>query len=363
MKHMRYLLALWFIAALAGCNLPGQPAAATEGPGAVFTRAAETVAAELTRVALAASPTPNLPTNTFTPVPTNTPAFTSTFTPIPCNLAQFVDDVTIDDYSEVNPGATFNKIWRLRNIGSCTWTTAYKVFFDDNNSMGLPAGYSQPLTMIVPPGQTVDISVNLTAPVANGTYRGDYSLREPGGQKITTFIVIIKVDATPHTVTLTALGGEGGTVNGNAEVFPGDVVGGDSSADFSLQGFASFDISSIPNTAAITLVKVDLVSAGYVIDSAPFVLGCLRLYPQDYGTLDAGDFFGGALASPYVEWCNESQLIAQQADGDLRSLIQSRLGTTRIRVRFQFQTSVDPDGVADAVHLTAPKLIVSYNAP
>jgi peptidoglycan hydrolase-like protein with peptidoglycan-binding domain len=41
---------------------------------------------------------------------------------------------------------------------------------------------SQQLTNgTVAPGQTIDVSVNLTAPAAAGTYKGNWKLREPGG--------------------------------------------------------------------------------------------------------------------------------------------------------------------------------------
>ena len=40
--------------------------------------------------------------------------------------AQFVADVTVPDGTRYDPGATFTKTWRLRNIGTCTWTTSWK---------------------------------------------------------------------------------------------------------------------------------------------------------------------------------------------------------------------------------------------
>src|SRR5512143_3278895 len=40
-----------------------------------------------------------------------------------CDWAQFVADVTVPDGTSYAPGTTFTKTWRLKNIGSCTWTT------------------------------------------------------------------------------------------------------------------------------------------------------------------------------------------------------------------------------------------------
>ena len=51
---------------------------------------------------------------------------------------------------------------------------------DVGDQMGGPA--SQQLTNgTVAPGQTIDVSVDLVAPGSNGTYKGNWKLREPGG--------------------------------------------------------------------------------------------------------------------------------------------------------------------------------------
>jgi hypothetical protein len=65
--------------------------------------------------------TPIIPS--LTPVvPTSTPP--PTLTPVPCDRAAFVADVTVPDGTNFAPGTTFVKTWRLKNNGSCTWTTA-----------------------------------------------------------------------------------------------------------------------------------------------------------------------------------------------------------------------------------------------
>ena len=122
----------------------------------------------------AAPPTLVLPT--FTPPPTAT----ATATALPCDRAAFVTDVTDPDGSDFYPGQTLTKTWRLRNNGTCTWTSGYSLIFDHGDAMGAPA--SQQLTTgTVAPGQSIDVSVNLTAPGAVGTYRGYFRLRNPSG--------------------------------------------------------------------------------------------------------------------------------------------------------------------------------------
>src|SRR5688500_18723466 len=82
---------------------------------------------------------------------------------------------TVPDGTRFNPGATFTKTWRLRNIGTCTWTTAYSMVFQSGEQMGGPA--SVPMPSSVAPGQNVDVSVNLTAPNAAGHYIGYWRFR------------------------------------------------------------------------------------------------------------------------------------------------------------------------------------------
>jgi hypothetical protein len=107
-------------------------------------------------------------------------------------------DVTVPDGTVFTPNQTFTKTWRLKNTGTCSWTPSYSVAFSDGNSMNGPA--TQALTGNVNPGQTVDISVNFTAPAAPGDYKGNYRLRNAAGLLFSNFYVQIKVHAaTPPT--------------------------------------------------------------------------------------------------------------------------------------------------------------------
>src|SRR5690349_5782138 len=54
---------------------------------------------------------------------------TPTVGPAICDKVQFVADVTVPDGTNFPPKATFTKTWRLKNIGSCTWTTSYQIVF------------------------------------------------------------------------------------------------------------------------------------------------------------------------------------------------------------------------------------------
>jgi hypothetical protein len=96
-----------------------------------------------------------------------------------CDSAQFVADVTIPDGTIFNGGTAFTKTWRLRNVGTCTWTTAYALVFSSGEQMGGPSSVNLPYD--VAPGQTVDLSVNLVAPVNPANYRGFWKLMNTSG--------------------------------------------------------------------------------------------------------------------------------------------------------------------------------------
>jgi photosystem II stability/assembly factor-like uncharacterized protein/uncharacterized protein YraI len=91
-----------------------------------------------------------------------------------CDHAQFVSDITVPDGSTFSPGEAFTKTWRLKNIGTCTWTTSYSLVWTGGDPLGSPRSVNIPAT--VAPGQTVDISVSLTAPASSGHYKGLWKL-------------------------------------------------------------------------------------------------------------------------------------------------------------------------------------------
>jgi hypothetical protein len=181
---------------LASCNLPSS-VPATESANAVLTAAAQTVEASLTQAALAnpstlqatATKPAALPTATLAgALPTTLPAATATQN---CDKAEFVTDVTIPDGTDLDPNESFVKTWRLKNIGTCSWTPSYAVVFNSGDAMSGPA--TQALTGNVNPGQTVDISVNLKAPASSGAYKGWWGLRNASGSTFAQFYVDIKV--------------------------------------------------------------------------------------------------------------------------------------------------------------------------
>lgn len=224
------ILALLGLAALVALTIlfylvfiaPGANQPVDEG-AVIFTQAAQTLSVQLTQVSSDATGTAGAITPTFTPTvtplqptttprPTNTPLTIATstpiFTPTPistsapqrtptfipggggqtgtpgtpgafCNAAKFIEDVTIPDDTKVNPGTGFVKTWLLENYGYCTWTTGYKLVFVSGDRLSAPA--EVPIQEEVKPGEEVEISVNMIAPLEPGKYESYWKLSDPSG--------------------------------------------------------------------------------------------------------------------------------------------------------------------------------------
>jgi hypothetical protein len=147
------------------------------------------------------TPTPGLPLPTASA--TNLPI---SQTPVPvsrCDALQFLKDVTYPDGSLVTRNHTFVKIWRIKNIGTCSWTPSYALVFTDGDHMGGPSAVA--LSGNVDPGEAIEIGVTLTAPNKGGNYHGYWKLRNAAGvlfglgaQADTAFWVDVKVTGTAY---------------------------------------------------------------------------------------------------------------------------------------------------------------------
>ena len=157
-----------------------QPAATLNS---LYTAAAETLSVMSTPAGDSVNPeytvTPTL--SLFAVSPTSFPTFTAVppQSIIKCDAAAFVTDVTYPDGSILGRGNTFTKIWRVKNVGTCTWTTSYDLVYVDGEKFGAKNAVSLPAS--VGPGKTIDLSIQLTAPNKNGDYTGYWKLRNTSG--------------------------------------------------------------------------------------------------------------------------------------------------------------------------------------
>jgi hypothetical protein len=217
LKWFRFTLIMGVIALLiSGCG-PSAEARTTTVAAMVNTLVAQTVEAFPTD-----TPEPTV-TETPTPMPTETPTPTATATETPtststisvavsgaatqanlCDNAVFVSDVTIPDGTVLVSGTAFTKTWRLKNSGTCTWSSDYALVFVNGNRMeGVSPQKLEGKT--VAPGQSVDISVNMIAPATAGSYKGYWQMQN--ASKVTfgqSVYVDIKVIVGSATVSPTA---------------------------------------------------------------------------------------------------------------------------------------------------------------
>ena len=98
------------------------------------------------------------------------------------DAAAFVDDKTILDYSHMDPRETFTKTWRIKNTGTCTWSSSYSAVYSSGDHLGVKDSVALSDTA---PGATLDISMDMAAPGSDGTYKVFYQLEDPAAKAMT----------------------------------------------------------------------------------------------------------------------------------------------------------------------------------
>jgi hypothetical protein len=138
-----------------------------------------------------ASPTPGVVEAGETPtpeiIPTEAPDLPSP-TPVCTNSLKFVEDITITDGTVLAAGEAFIKQWRVKNDGTCDWTSAYKLKLVSGDPLSGPAE-----TTLYPAAAGADavIEMNLITPTEPGPYHTVWQAYAPDG---TPFEQAIYVD-------------------------------------------------------------------------------------------------------------------------------------------------------------------------
>lgn len=143
---------------------------------------------------LAPSSTPAQAATTSTGSATGTPGEATT------NQAGWVSQ-SVADGTVFTPGETFTIIWRLRNVGTSTWTASYMFRFYSGNSFGAPEEIL--LGQEVAPGEIADISVSMTAPTTPGKYRSDWVMADELSSNFNQPVFLEITVAEPATATPT----------------------------------------------------------------------------------------------------------------------------------------------------------------
>jgi hypothetical protein len=176
------------------------PAQPTLDTSLIQTSAANTVIANFTGTASASTATPlaalttaPAPLETATPAtpaatgPTASPTLLPggvTATPGLCDHYTWnpsTVDVNVPDGTQMTPGQSFVKTWRIKNDGICTWGSGYTIVYAGYSDM--MSGVAQPINGVIGPGQEIEISVQFKAPAKAGEYVSAWTMQNAAGIK------------------------------------------------------------------------------------------------------------------------------------------------------------------------------------
>lgn len=125
---------------------------------------------------------PRSATATPAPTPTSetTKAESQPTSPAACeNDLTYVDDITIPDDTVVAPGQEIEKIWLIRNAGTCNWDADYTI---RNVEETPPMGSASILALYpVRSGSEQEITINFIAPTDAGQHISKWQAHDPEG--------------------------------------------------------------------------------------------------------------------------------------------------------------------------------------
>jgi hypothetical protein len=205
----------------------------TVDPNMIYTAAAKTVQAQLTKESLAKPTETQTPTETLsaptadmslptlagpssqdTPVPGATAPIAPSLTPLatqvgakPPTAPKSFQWVANDppDGTTIIAGTKFDIAWKVKNVGTTPWTTGYTYGYFSGDKYFEHTKYN--LKASVPPGGEVSVLVDAVAPSASGTYYTWWKMINDQGQNIGDMdlkIVVVQPGETPKAPTATA---------------------------------------------------------------------------------------------------------------------------------------------------------------
>ncbi|XP_064603000.1 protein ILRUN-like isoform X2 [Liolophura sinensis] len=124
-------------------------------------------------------------------------------------LMTFIKDVTIGDGESIPPNTRFIKTWRVQNSGAESWPPGCCLKFCNGDQLGTR---DRVMVEALQPGQSTDISVEMTSPCGTGVYQGQWRMSTAIGMFFGEVIwVIITVEENGLmgvTQQLSRIGGE-----------------------------------------------------------------------------------------------------------------------------------------------------------
>ncbi|HNB52989.1 MAG TPA: NBR1-Ig-like domain-containing protein, partial [Anaerolineales bacterium] len=100
-------------------------------------------------------------------------------TPSCTNNLVYLEDLTLPDGTNVNPGETLDKRWQVKNDGTCNWESDYTLRLITGPDMG-----ANPEQALYPAraGTEATLRILYTAPAESGIYRSAWQAFDPSGQ-------------------------------------------------------------------------------------------------------------------------------------------------------------------------------------
>jgi hypothetical protein len=180
-----FLVTLIFIAIilLSTCGPSDSETTPAINADAIHTEAVATYLADQTQTALISLATP-MPTFTSASPATETPSSeTATIiappTAPPCYKLLYKKVETIPDGTQMDPGQTFTKMWRVQNNGGCAWAPGFKFSLIGGEAMG---GGTLTLTEPIQVGAITELSIEMTAPSdGTGLIAGTWQMSDTNG--------------------------------------------------------------------------------------------------------------------------------------------------------------------------------------
>lgn len=325
------IIAILLVILLSACNMPGPSLSSAEQTAIINVSVAQTVAAGAVDSPQAEDPDPAASTGTPGPgtIETNTQlpdtpignTSTPSNTPIPCNLGRFVTDVSIPDGTVFEPGEVFTKTWRLKNAGSCAWSSGFDIVFSGGDAMNAPSSV-QLTSSTVNPGQNLDVSVILTAPAAAGTYRGNWQLRDPsdvifGIENSTSGFFWVEIEVIVPTETPAS---QSATLHRSSFSKSVSVDGASSDTRLgiapngsAIRAFIDYDLSSLTGLSTSSTIQSAVFNVSNFTGNSCFEFlhplkagvigyGAIVDYPADFDQVPSANIFavptGGEISSP-----------------------------------------------------------------
>lgn len=166
--------------------LPSATPESTNTPEGIATVALSPTAGGIPTISFNATPLPG-----FTALPSPTQAGATAALGDACSNNVFEGDVTIPDGSVLKPGEDFIKIWAIRNTGTCTWDDGFTLVFIGGDRAIDPYDFEfKKPDDWVSSGESVNIGIKLTAPLAEGDYQGHWRMRNDRGYYFGTILSV-----------------------------------------------------------------------------------------------------------------------------------------------------------------------------